>query len=138
MFLRSVLRRWRGGSVDTTTGGREGADACGAPPSLLTELAIDAEDFADLARVLHRDLPTVVRAIVTAQPSTVTALVAALETDAVTEPRVSTTPAAASPIAPSGGRGEAVGWGRWTRAHGGVRVHRETAATRSPPAMVAS
>ena len=132
MFLRNVLQRWRGGPVDTTAVGREGANACAAPPSLLAELLVDAEDFADLARVLHRDLPTVARAIVTAQPPTITALVAALAAKHAPEPATPTTPVS-PPIAPSWGGGEAVGWGRWTRAHGGARVHRDnpTAATRA-------
>lgn len=134
MFLRNVVQRWRGGPVDATAVGREGADACGAPFSLLAELAVDAEDFAELARVLHRDLPTVVRAIVTAHPPTIATLVAALEADAAAGPEAPTTPAASPSIAGA----EAGGWGRWTRAHGGARVHRGTPVTTSRAALAAS
>jgi hypothetical protein len=134
MFLRNVLQRWRGGPVDTAAVGREGANACAAPSSLLTEVLVDGEDFADLARVLHRDLPTVMRAIVTAQPPTLTALVTALEAEPAFEPKRSAPSRAAAPNAPSCGGGRAVGWGRWTRARGGARVHREAIATASGPA----
>lgn len=137
MFLRNVLQRWRGGPIDTAAVGREGADACAAPPSLVTELLVDAEDFADLARVLHCDLPAVVRAIATAQPPTVTALVTALDAERALEPKDPTPSQAPTPIAASWGSGGAVGWGRWTRARGGARVHRGAPATTNRPALVA-
>jgi len=136
MFLRNVLQRWRGGPIDTTAVGREGADACAAPPSLGTELLVDAEDFADLARVLRCELTTVVRVIATAQPPTVTALVTALEAERAPAPNLPTPPSAPA-MAASWGSGGAGGWGRWTRAHGGARVHREAPLTTSRPALVA-
>ncbi len=77
MFFRAVLQRWReqpsGGDAVCIT------DACGSANALLTELAADPEDFADLAAVLNVDLRAVVAALASAEgPRIPDELVAAL------------------------------------------------------------
>lgn len=154
MFLRDILKRWSERPLDATTGDGTAA-SCRPALSLLAELATDSEDFADLAAVLQLDLDTVVETLVTAAPESPTALVATLTArsagigaaDAAATPVVqaesttsfqvgiagivdhgtssahSPTPAATSEQS-SWGEG---GWGRWTRARGGARVHRRGA-----------
>jgi hypothetical protein len=104
--------------------------ACGAP-SLLAELAEDSEDFAELAALLNVGMDAVVAALTSAQsPQTAAELVATL----AAPPAPSAAPITQSPPSDgtqhhpaSWGGGEDVRWGRWTRARGGARVHREAA-----------
>lgn len=160
MFLRDVLKRWNVRAVDAAADDGGAADGC-RTPSLLEELATDPADFADLARVLRLDLRAVVETLTADPVSTPAELVAHLRGRAKDEarlarvrelcagvseqlavggnPAVSTEHDASAATAPSEASwgGEAArGWGRWTRARGGARVHRS--ATERTPAGAAS
>jgi hypothetical protein len=141
MFLRGVLKRSRErrGGAAVHEGSCTGA-SCDVSVDLLAELAADAEDFADVAAVLGVDLRTVATTLTSAAPPrSPAALVAALTAHAVATAAVVALPLHRA--TPSGGE-EAVGWGRWTRARGGARVHRDIvvheARQAARPAMAAS
>ena len=153
MFLRDVLKRWRTEPVDTTAAIQAAAGACRAP-SLLEELAADPADFADLARVLRLDLRAVVAALVTEDAATPSTLVARLTAQRDAEAglrrvrtlcaeiadRLATEDAIRPATAPQPGASGGGGWGRWARARGGARAHRNGAAheptTAARPALV--
>jgi hypothetical protein len=161
MFLRNVLKRWNVRAVDAAAGDGGAVDGCRTTPSLLEELATDAADFADLARVLRLDLRAVVETLITNRAATPTELVADLQRRAADDARLARVRALCAEVvdrltagAPAGTSGElrgedvrepasqswggeaAGGWGRWTRARGGARVHRS--ATERTPAGAAS
>lgn len=83
MSLRNAPTRARQQAAYPTSD-PAGVGACRATPSLLEELAVDAHDFADLARVLKVDLPTVVMTLAATRPTTVEALVAHLRGEVAT------------------------------------------------------
>ena len=80
MFLRNASTRARQQASHPTID-PAGIGACRATPSLLEELAVDAQDFAELARVLNVDLPTVTATLAATRPATIEALVAHLRGD---------------------------------------------------------
>ena len=161
MFLRDVLKRWTVRPVDAADDSGV-ADGCRTTPSLLEELATDSADFADLARVLRLDLRAVVETLAGDHTSTPDELVTALRGRAADEARLArvralcagvaeqlavggdhasaetrTDVSAATDTSGASWGGEAAGgWGRWTRARGGARVHRS--ATERTPAGAAS
>lgn len=132
MSLREAWQRWTGRRIDVVGAEGEVADACPTPPSLLEELALDPEDFADLARLPKVELRTVIATIVATRPLTVASLITQL--DARRAAPIAEASAAPEPYQhqQSEGGGEAGGWGRWTRTHGGVRVHRSATAPARP------
>jgi hypothetical protein len=163
MSLREVLKRWNARTVGAAVDGDGVADGCRTTPSLLEELAADPADFADLARVLRLDLRAVIETLTADRTATPAELVSSLESRAEDEARLTRVRNICAEVAdrlavgaehstqhegsgeqpePSessatswGGRKEG-GWGRWTRARGGARVHRS--ATERTPAGAAS
>ncbi len=131
MSLREAWKRWTGRRNDAADADGGVAGACSSTPSLLEELAIDPEDFADLARLMNVELRMVVATVVLTRPATVASLVAELgmrTTPSATPPAAASEPQQPQQQQQSEGGGGAVGWGRWTRTRGGVRVHRATSA----------
>jgi hypothetical protein len=142
MWLREILKRW----VGRTAVSSRADDVTRPAATLLEELAVDGEDFADLAAALRVDLRDLVATLVAERPTDPTALVAALRSRSHT---VAASPAAAAGSSvtderavprfswASWGGGEGVGWARWTRVRGGTRVQRAASATAPPPALAA-
>jgi len=141
MFLRDVLKRRTTRPADTSVIDSVAAGGCRST-SLLEELAADPADFADLARVLRLDLRAVVTALVTDDVATPSALVAHLAARRDAESGLRRVRALCAEIADRLAREDAItpaetsvqpevsgggGWGRWARARGGARAHREAA-----------
>lgn len=76
MFFPDVLKRWRGSANDAATVVDGIVCACPPPPtSLLEELAVDSEDFAEIAAVLRVDLRAVIETLLLTRPQTANELV---------------------------------------------------------------
>ena len=134
MFLRGVLKRWNERPARATEDD-DVATACRVAPSLLEELATDPEDFADLAALLHLDLAAVRAALVRERLQTPIDLLERLAASIPMNARPADAPAVHDS---SWGGGGTVGWRRWTRAHGGARVQRDSPAPTVRPAMAPS
>ncbi len=145
MFLRDVLQRWTPRPADTSPTDSAAAGSCRST-SLLEELAADPADFSDLARVLRLDLRTVVTTLVAEDIATPAALVAHLAARRDAETGLQRARALCAEIADRLANEDAItpagpssqlevsgggGWGRWARARGGARAHRD-AAEREP------
>ena len=144
MFLRDVLVRWNERTVGAASDDGGDADTCRSAPSLLEELATDPEDFAELASVLKLDLQAVIAALVQERPRTPAELIERL---VARESSRDTSSPADQPTATAERTtlrrnwfswGGEVGWGRWTRARGDARVHREAPTPAVRTAMAAS